>query len=805
MSEADIAAEVIKTPAHSWLLESYMPFAQYVIRSRALVADDGLKPVQRRILWQMFRDGITPDSKHMKAARVAGATVAFHPHGGASIEDALSRMAQGFALRIPLIDPEGSVGVVSGDVAAAARYWEARLTKEAMELLKELRAGGVEMGRNFDGELDEPGKLPIRWPVSIINGTSGVAVGYASNMYAHNPSEVMEAARAVLKNPELSLEKLMKIMPGPDLPTGGELIGVDGVREYYSTGSGTFVLRARYRTENMTRGKVRIIFYELPYQVSAEQVMTKLHAAQALGKFKEIASVKDLTDKNNGMRLVIETKAGANHLSVINQLFKETPLEDKFPVNATILVDSKPVKTSMLDQIKIFLELRREITARKTTNRLTQIENEMHNLSGILAVLVDIDKAIKIIRAADTADIARTKLSTTFKIDADQADYILSMQLRRLTKQDSLAIKKKMADLSAEKKALDLIIKDPAALAAAVDADLVATKKIIASPRRTVILGVTLEEAKEEQKAMAQEARDVDKNSIGYITRFADGRLLRTDEPFSYGKEKKLRYSPVIDQVKVKAQEKIGLVGSDGVARVIPVTYVTKDLISTPEKVGVRLPKGVRLVGFIKVTPLKTDTGLAVGTRKGLVKVVKPVFPNKDEFPVFLLEDGDEIVETRWLSSNMTGSYFYFVSKSSNILLFDATGVRASGAVAGGVKGFSLKGDDDRVVGFGWIKTAKNAVVISTSGKTIKLTDLAEVAPKGRGAQGVALHALEKNETGLTSAYAAPADTLVSAVTEIGAVINTPAVTPRAKKGIPVPGDVNFGVLTLAKELAEVG
>lgn len=801
MSEADIAAEVIKVPAQTWLLETYMPFTQYAIRSRALVADDGLKPVQRRILWQLFREGTTPDSKHMKAARVAGNTMAFHPHASTSIEDALARMGQSFSLRIPLIDVSGSVGFVTGDTPAAARYWEARLTVEAMELLKELKDGGIEMGRNFDGELDEPGKLPVRWPVSIINGTEGIAVGYASKMFAHNPSEVMDAVRAILKNPDLTLEKLLKIMPGPDLPTGGELIGVDGVKEYYETGSGTFIVRGRYHIEPMTRGKVKIVFYELPFQVSAEKIITKINAAQSVGKFKEIASVKDLTDKRNGLRLVIETKAGANHLTVIQQLFKETPIEDRFPVNATVLIDGHPLQTSMLEMLKSFVSLRREVTARKATGRIAKIDHRMHQLAGILAILIDIDKAIKIIRGSDTADIARKELGRVFKIDEEQSDYILAMQLRRLTKQDSLAIQKEQSDLAAEKKHLELILKDPAVLDAAVDADLVATKKVIASDRRTIISGVTMEEAKEEQKVASQEARDVNKNTIAYISRFADGRLIRTDEPFSYANEKQLKFSPLVDQIKIKTQEKIAVIGSDGIARAIPVSYVTKDMISTADKVGVKFPKGVKLVGIAKITALKTDTGIAIGTKKGVVKVVKPVFPNKDEFPVILLDAGDEVLEARWMGSSITGSYFYFVSKSSNILLFDASSIRASGAVAGGVKGFSLKDKDDRAIAFGWAKTPKNSVVISTTSRSIKVTDLSEVSPKGRGGMGVALQALDKTEAGLVNAYVAPTDSIVTSITEIGAVINPPAVTTRAKKGIPLPGDVDFGVRTYGKGL----
>lgn len=801
MSEADIAAEVIKSPAHTWLLDSYMPYAQYVIRSRALVPDDGLKPVQRRILWSMLKDNLTPDAKHRKAAMAAASVVAYHPHGGSSIEGALARMAQWFSLRIPLIDGSGTVGFVTGDEPAAARYWEARMTKAAMELLREIRSGGAEMGRNYDGELDEPRKLPIRWPVGIINGTTGVAVGFASNMYAHNPTETMDAARAVLKTPNITLDRLMKIMPGPDLPTGGELLGIDGVREYYETGRGTFIIRARYNVENLNRGKVRIIFYELPYNVSAEQVMEKINKEQALGKFREIASVKDLTDRKHGMRLVIETKAGVNHLAVINQLFKLTPLEAKLPVNATVLVDGRPVRMSMIEQLQAFVSLRKAVTLRKSEERLKQIEVRTHHLNGILAVLLDIDKAIKIIRSSDTADTARKTLQKTFKIDGDQADYILAMQLRRLTKQDSVAIKKEQSDLLAEKKDLELIIKDDAALIAAVDADLVATKKIIADPRRTVILGVTMEEMKEEQKAAVQEARAEDKNSIVYISRFADGRVLRTAEPFAYTKAmKKLKYSPLVEEIKVKAQEKVALIGSDGIARVVPVSYITKDLISTADKVGAHMPAKVRLVGLLKMTPLKTDHGLAVGTKLGAVKVVKPAFPNKDEFPIIGLDDGDEVLSTVWMASTVTDSFFYFVSRAGNVLLFDAAGLRQSGAPAGGVRGFTLKGADDRAVGFGWVRAPKRSVMISTSGKTVKLTDLSEVNPKGRGAQGMALHTLEKGEAGLTNAYVAPAEDLVAAITEIGAVITVPPATPRAKKGVPVPGDVDFGVRTLSAE-----
>ena len=254
-----IAAEINTQPAQEWLSEQYLPFSLYAIRSRALVGTDGLKPVNRRILYSLYRKGVTADSKHLKAARAAAECVSLHPHGTSSIESALARMAQSFSLRIPLIDPYGTVGTVTGDTPAAARYWECRLSKPAMELLTELDEGAVEMGKNFDGELDEPYELPIRWPVSVINGTSGISVGYASSIPSHNPTEVMRACVAMVRNPDMSTDELMGYMPGPDFPTGGQVFG--DIKKYYETGKGSFTVRASYTTQALSRGRTRIVFH----------------------------------------------------------------------------------------------------------------------------------------------------------------------------------------------------------------------------------------------------------------------------------------------------------------------------------------------------------------------------------------------------------------------------------------------------------------------------------------------------------------------------------------------------------------
>lgn len=788
-----IAAEIIKRPAHEWLPEQYLPFTIYSIRSRALLSEDGLKPVNRRILWSLYCDNVGPNSKHLKAARAAGNTVAFHPHASTAIEDALARMAQSFSLRVPLIDPYGSVGFVSGDTPAAARYWEARLTKAAMELVHEVADGAVPIGKNFDGERDEPALLPVRWPVNIINGTSGIAVGYASNMYAHNPDEIMTAARKMLRNPEMTVDQLLKIAPGPDLPTGGELLEIDGVREYYETGNGRFTIRGRYRLETMTRGKVKIVFYELPYQISAESVILKIRAMQSLGKFKEIATVKDLTDMKNGLKLVIETKSGTNHLSVLNELFKSTPLETKMSVNSTVLVEGHPTVVSMLDLIKQFVAFRRECTIRRSTVRQDKIAARLHQLDALLAALLDIDMAVAIIRKSPTTDDARTRLMSHFSLDKEQAEYILAMQLRRLTQADRLSVENEKANLAAEHKLLQEILTSEERLIEVIDKDLVDTKKVISSKRRTQISGMTVEDVQAASKEIAKAVREGDKSLPCFVTRFADGTIMKTEDAFAYsGTEKKFANSPIVEQIKMKTHDEIVLIGSDGIAHKIPMSYVAPDIRSTASDAGVQFPEGVRLVGLAKVEAMKSDVGIAIGTKLGSVKIAKTDFPNRDEFPVITLDDGDEIVDTRWIGKALTGINFVFVSAEANILIFPAESIRVAGSKSGGVRGMKLK-DGDNVIHFSAVDSSKdaNTLVLSQSNLTVKLTPVSDIPAKNKGGQGVALHLFKKGETKLKQAFAG--SNPVIALTELFNAVTLPPVLKRSARGVDFTLETHFG------------
>lgn len=784
-SSDEIAREILKQPAEDWLDEQYINYALYVIRSRALVSRDGMKPVNRRLVWSMFKENILPTSQYVKAAQIAGNTTgSYHPHAGTAAAGALARMAQKFSMRVPLIDYMGSVGFVTGDSPASERYWEARLTPAAVELVKESKHKGAMLTKNFDGTLDEPFELPVRWPVDVINGSEGIAVGFASNMPPHNPTEVMDAALAYIKKPDMTIKQLMTYMRGPDFPTGGELVGVDGVQEYYETGRGRFTVRGSYRLEDMSRGRKRIIFYELPYQISAEQIRVAISKSQNSGGMKGVAVARDSTDRKNGLRLVIETKAGSNHLAVLNEIFKKTSAEASFSVNNTVIRDNAPVLVSMLDMVRDFIGFRREVVARMCTNRLDECSHRKHQLDAILAALVDIDKAISIIRSAESAASAKVGLQKQFKLDELQADYILSMQLRRLTKADNVEIQSEKDALDGEIADLNHILNSPEAMTERVETDLKATKKIIADKRRTVISGLTSEDAKEADKEAAKAASAIEKNSPCYITRFTNGTLLMTAKPFEYPDgAASLEHGLLAEQIKINTQDSLIVVLSDGAARRIPATYVSSSTPSGLAELGITGTEG-ELVGIAKEQLGKTDVGLAMATKTGVIKISKADWPSRDEFPVFTLDEGDYIVGSRWLGRSIKSTFFIMGSSDGNALMFSAESIRVAGSKSGGVKGMKLK-DDAEVVGFDWVRsaTASDGNVLTFTGKTVKLTPVAEVPVKNKGGMGVSVHNFKKGESRILGFYAGEHPAITVTTGDLDELLALPATSP--KRGAP--------------------
>src|SRR6201993_1356285 len=396
---------------------SYLEYAYSVIYQRALPdARDGLKPVQRRILFQMNQMGLRPDRGHVKCARVVGDVMGrLHPHGDSAIYDALVRMAQPFAMRLPMVDGHGNFGSQGGDdPPAAMRYTEARLTPAAMEMVGSIDEDTVDFQANYDGQETEPSVLPAALPNLLVNGTAGIAVGMATNMAPHNLTEGVAAAPYLLKPPDASLPQLMKYVPGPDLPTGGHIVGLDGIREAYETGRGIFKTRATTSIEQLNVRKTGIVVTELPYGVGPEKVITRIKDLVQAKKITGISDLKDLTDRTRGLHLVIEVRNGFNPDAVLAELYRLTPMEETFGINNVALLDGQPRVLGLLELLTIYVDHRLEVTRRRSEYRRRKRQERLHLVDGIIVALLNIDEVIQVIRSSDDAAAAKSRLQQVF-------------------------------------------------------------------------------------------------------------------------------------------------------------------------------------------------------------------------------------------------------------------------------------------------------------------------------------------------------------------------------------------------------
>ena len=471
---------------------SYLEYAYSVIYQRALPdARDGLKPVQRRILYQMNAMGLRPDRGHVKCARVVGEVMGrLHPHSDTAIYDALVRMsAQPMVLRLPLIDGHGNFGSLGGDDAPAAmRYTEARLAAAAMEMVASIGEDTVDFVPNYDGTETQPEVLPAGLPNLLVNGASGIAVGMATNMAPHNLGEVISAARHLIAHPDATLDELMRFVPGPDLPTGGKIVGLDGIREAYATGRGMFRTRATARVEKITPRRDGIVVTELPYGVGPEKVITRIKDLVQAKKLNGISDLKDLTDRQRGLHLVIEIRSGFHPEAVLAELYRLTPMEETFGINNVALVDGQPRVLGLRELLEIYVAHRLEVVRRRSEYRRRVREERLHLVDGLLIALLNIDEVIAVIRSSeDTAD-AKARLMSVFDLSAVQAQYILDTPLRRLTKYDRLELDSERETLQREIAELTAILESQQRLREVVSDELAAVAQKFADPRRTVLL-----------------------------------------------------------------------------------------------------------------------------------------------------------------------------------------------------------------------------------------------------------------------------------------------------------------------------
>ena len=755
---------------------SFLEYAYSVIYSRALPdARDGLKPVQRRILYQMADMGLRPDRGHVKSARVVGEVMGkLHPHGDAAIYDALVRMAQAFSLRLPLVDGHGNFGSLD-DGPAAPRYTEARLAAAALTLTDHLDEDVVDFVPNYDNQLTQPDVLPAAFPNLLVNGATGIAVGMATNMAPHNLVEVIAAARHLIDNPDATLEDIMRFVPGPDLPTGGRIVGLDGIRDAYATGRGSFKTRAKVEVEQLSARRTGLVVTELPYMVGPEKVIEKIKDAVNGKKLTGISDVVDLTDRKHGLRLVIELKNGFNPNAVLQQLYRFTPMEDSFGINNVTLVDGQPQTLGLLQLLSVYVDHRINVVRRRTAFRLGKKKDRLHLVEGLLIAIVDIDEVIQIIRSSDEAAAARTRLMSIYDLTEIQANYILELRLRQLTKYSRIELEKEQDELRREIAELEAILASRELLRALVSSELAEIADKYGTPRRTVLLeseavsptvAAALAAPGPRGKAAPLALEIADDPCWAILT--ASGQIARTANQDSLAEAgPRTRHDVFTSVVKTSARGEIAAVTSQGrMLRLqvmdmpaLPPTSGTPNLAGgVPAKDFVTLLKGESLVAF---APL--DEVLAIGTAQGVIKRVQPDYPlNREDWEVIALKDKDTVVGVAPAGSDDVD--LVFLTQQAQLLRFGAAAVRPQGRTAGGMAGIKLAAGD-KVLFFGSAGPEDTAAVVVTIAGTngalpgtapgaAKVTALSEYPAKGRATAGVRAHRFLKGEDMLLLAWA---------------------------------------------------
>jgi DNA gyrase subunit A len=768
---------------------SFLEYAYSVIYSRALPdARDGLKPVQRRILYTMADMGLRPDRGHVKSARVVGEVMGkLHPHGDAPIYDALVRLAQAFSLRVPLVDGHGNFGSLD-DGPAAPRYTEARLAPAALALTENLDEDVVDFIPNYDGQFQQPSVLPAAYPNLLVNGATGIAVGMATNMAPHNLIEVVGAAVHLLENPEATVEELMDFVPGPDFPTGGIVMGLDGIKDAYAKGRGAFKIRGKVAVEPLGPRRTGLVVTELPYQVGPERVIEKIKDAVQSKKLTGIADVTDLTDRNHGLRLVIGIKTGFDPQAVLDQLYRLTPLEDSFSINNVALVDGQPQTLGLKELLSVYLEHRFQVVTRRSRYRLARREERLHLVQGLLIAILDIDEVIQVIRTSEDSEQARTRLREVFDLSEVQAEYILELRLRRLTKFSRIELESERDALLAEIAGLRELLGSETLIRAQVARELEAASDLYGTPRRTMLMNAKPIPPRPTRGAPAPDLQIADAPTVVVLS--TTGRAVRVD--LTDGQEltapsRRSKHDAILATAPSTTRGELGALTTAG--RIIRFSPV--DLPSVPPA-SVQLAAGVPLRDYLGLTDKKErvlslvtfdDTPVALGTRQGVVKRIVPsTLPARPDVEVIGLKPGDEVVGA---AAAPDAAELVFVTSDAQLLRFSAASVRPQGAPAGGMAGMNVSpkavvvffgavgGSDDVAISI----SGAEGVIPGTDAGRIKASSLGEFPAKGRATGGVRAHAFLKGEDRLTLAWVGPAPAL--AVGPDGSVRTLPDATAK--------------------------
>ncbi|MFD5030085.1 DNA topoisomerase (ATP-hydrolyzing) subunit A [Streptomyces sp. NPDC058220] len=767
---------------------SFLEYAYSVIYSRALPdARDGMKPVHRRIVYQMNEMGLRPDRGYVKCARVVGEVMGkLHPHGDASIYDALVRMAQPFSMRLPLVDGHGNFGSLGNDdPPAAMRYTECRMADATSLMTESIDEDTVDFEPNYDGQEREPVTLPAAYPNLLVNGASGIAVGMATNMPPHNLGEVVAAARHLIKHPGADLETLMRFVPGPDLPTGGRIVGLTGIKDAYEKGRGTFKIRATVTVEDVTARRKGLVITELPFTVGPEKVIAKIKDLVSAKKLQGIADVKDLTDRAHGLRLVIEVKNGFVPEAVLEQLYKLTPMEETFGINNVALVDGQPLTLGLKELLEVYLDHRFTVVRRRSEFRRTKRRDRLHLVEGLLVALIDIDEVIQLIRSSDNSAQAKERLIERFSLSDIQTQYILDTPLRRLTRFDRIELESERDRLNGEIDELTGILDSDTELRKLVSSELAAVAKKFGTARRTVLLESSGSVAASVPLEVADDPCRVLLSSTGLLARTVNG------SPLEGGDGKRVKHDVIVSAVPATARGDIGAVTSTG--RLLRIAVI--DLPQLPDTAsapnlsgGAPVSEFLALEGDESLVCLTTldesSPGLALGTLQGVVKRVVPDYPaNKGELEVISLREGDRIVGGAELRTGEED--LVFITSDAQLLRYQASQVRPQGRPAGGMTGIKLA-DDATVISFTAVDPAADGVVFTVSGshgtlddsvRTAKLTPFDQYPRKGRATGGVRCQRFLKGEDMLVLAWAGASP--ARAAQKNGTPVELPEPDPR--------------------------
>lgn len=747
-----VKENIVETPLNEEMSKSFLEYAYSVIYARALPdARDGLKPVQRRIIYQMGQMNLNPDRPYMKSARVVGEVMGkLHPHGDSAIYEAMVRLAQPFAMRLPLVDGHGNFGSLD-DGPAASRYTEARMAPAALGMNADIAEDTVDFTPNYDNKLQEPTVLPAAIPNLLVNGGSGIAVGMATNMATHNLGEVVAAAKHLMRHPDATLEELMRYVPGPDWPGGGVIVGRKGIREAYETGRGALTTRSVTHIENVTARKKAIVVTELPFMVGPERVLERISEGVKNRKLEGISGAIDLTDRHNGTRLVIEIKTGFDPNAVLVQLFKHTPLQDNFTINNVALVNGRPHTMGLKEMLQVWVDHRRVVIRRRSEFRRKKALERLHLVEGLLLAMVDIDEVIQVIRSSDDAEAAKTKLIAVFDLDEIQAQYILDLRLRRLTKMSRIELEAERDDLKRRIEELERILASDEALDGVVIDEMDDAVAKYGTPRRTVLLdedeegnltpvvahgddgvsanamaaaraAATVSSAAADVAAAAKAAKKAgDENATASALQIDDepcavmlsatGLIARTSEDAverwenRSASDGRAKDDQIVSMFRTSTRSSYGLVTSAGrlvLAHVVELPKVSADGplsvtggVKAEELLGMTENtdpiRGERVIAAIDM-PSTDDGGqlvpLALGTRNGVVKRWNRESPTTmDSWSVIDLKDDDEVLAA---AEARDEDRLVFVSTDSSLLTFEAKNVRPQGRTAGGMAGIRL-------------------------------------------------------------------------------------------------------------------